>query len=439
MKKTLIAATLFFAYAAPLSAQTVPMAPSHGTEPPRSDIRPYASADEAVANAEGASRYISPLEKWQREEKEGETIFSTDLVYPLSWLNRQLLLRIEAASAGYRIMVNGKETGYASNGALPTEFNITKYAEQGINRLSVVLNAPQASEPLLKTGVAWLGAVEAISQPTIRLRDIVYTTRLNDAGDGITEIGLVVKTDALNPKQSRISYELLASDTTRLAYGYKDITLEMRGEDTVKFATVVPRAELWSAENPVILTLVVRNRISGKYAETVALPIGLREETYSDGKIAVNGRPIVLNVAKAAPNATAADLAELKRRGYNCVTTDAGEAATKLYAACDTAGMYAIPQLAVDTSGGSDSIKRGGNPSNDVAYTDEYTDRAAAMYHTSRNHPSVIAYSLGGGRTNGINMYEAYLTLKNLERNRPIIYVGAGKEWNNDRTDVRIP
>ena len=440
MKKALITALLLFSSAvAPLSAQIARIAPSRGTEPSRSGIRPYVSVDEAIANRGGATRYITPLKEWQRDEKDGGTIFSTDFIYPLSWLNRQLLLRIDAASAGYRILINDKDAGYASNGAVPTEFNITKYSEQGINRLSVILNAPQASEPLLKTGVAWLGTVEVISQPTIRLRDIVYSVRSNDSGDGIAEIGLVIKTDALNPKKSRISYELLAADTARLAYGYKDITLDMRGEDTVKFATVVPKENLWSAANPVMLTLVVRNRIEGKYVETAALPIGLREETYSAGKLAVNGRQVALNVTAIAPNATAADLAELKTRGFNCVTVEAGESATALYSACDKAGMYVIPQLAVDTSDGGDSIKRGGNPSNDPIYTDEYVDRAVAMFLATRNHPSVIAYSLGKGHTNGINPYEAYLTLKNLGHDRPIIYVGAGKEWNNDKLDIRLP
>ena len=54
------------------------------------------------------------------------------------------------------------------------------------------------------------------------------------------------------------------------------------------------------------------------------------------------------------------------------------------------------------------------------------------MYYTSQNHPSVLLFSLGeqGGR--GYNMYEAYRRLKAVEKKRPVIYEGAGAEWNSD-------
>ena len=58
------------------------------------------------------------------------------------------------------------------------------------------------------------------------------------------------------------------------------------------------------------------------------------------------------------------------------------------------------------------------------------------MYHTSKPHASVVAFSLGNGITNGINTYESYLMLKGLEHDRPIIYNGARKEWNNDPTNI---
>ncbi len=432
MRNALIAILLLSSYAADAQIKA-----SYGTEPPRNEIRPYTTPAEAVTRPEGASRYISPLNEWQRDEKEGRTIFSASYVYPIAWLNRQLLLRIEAASAGYRVVINGSEIGRASNGAVPTEFNLTKRSKQGINEISLILDAPTDGEPLLKTGVAWIGRAEVLSQPTIRLREATHYTRLNDAGDGIAEISLAVKTDALNPKTSRIYYELLAPDTTRLAYGYKDITLEMRGEDTVKFAAIIPRDKLWSTDNPVLLTLTVRNRIDGKYTETVAIPTGLHSTEYASGRLVVNGKPVSLKIATVEPNVTVSDLAELKSEGINTVTVKAGEAPLSLYSVCDSVGMYVIPQLAADTSEGGESIKRGGNPSNDPSMTAEYLDRAAAMYHTSKTHPSVIAFSLGGGRTNGINMYETYLALKRSEHGRPIIYTGAGREWNNDTFDMR--
>ena len=425
----IILTIIAFLFASNIYAQTTP---SQNCELPRRAIKPYATVDEAMLASDAPSRYLSPLSEWKRTESDGAVTFSTTYVYPAAWLNRQLLVRVESASRGYVVAVNGSEVGLTTNGSNPTEFNVTKKSQQGINELQITIPSSDPTADLLQSGAATLGKVVIVSQPTIRVRDIDNSTRLNDSGDAIAEFNIVVKTDALNPKSSRIHYELLAPDTTRLAYGYKDITLEMRGEDTVSFASIVPAKWLWSIHNPTQLRLVVRNQVEGRYAENIVVPIGLREVKYSDKKLTVNGKSAALRVATVEPSVSAAEIADLKVQGYNCVMAKAGAAAEALYELCDAVGIYVIPQAAVDTSHGANHIKRNGNPSNNPLWKESYLARMGEMYHTTKHHPSVIGFSLGGGSTNGINLYESYLMLKGLEHSRPAIFLGAGSEWNND-------
>ena len=408
---------------------------SENCELPRRTIKPYATVDEALISSDSPSRYISPLNEWKRTESDGNVVFTTSYVYPAAWLNRQLLLRVESASSGYVVSVNGATVGSTTNGTNPTEFNVTKKSQQGINELSISIPNVNPTAALLASAAPALGKVTILSQPTIRVRDIDNSTRLNDSGDAIAEFNIVVKTDALNPKSSRIHYELLAPDTTRVAYGYKDISLEMRGEDTVSFAAIVPAKWLWSIHNPNLMRLVVRNQVEGRYAENIAVPIGLREVKYNDKKLSVNGKSAALRVAMASNDITAIEMSALKVQGYNAVMVQAGVAAEDLYARCDSAGIYVVPQMAVDTSHGAKNIKHEGNPSNNPMWKEHYLSRASEMYHSAKSHPSVVAFSLGGGSTNGINPYESYLMLKGLEHIRPIIFLGAGGEWNNDQID----
>ena len=406
-------------------------------ELPRRMLRPYASIAEAAANADGESRYIVPITEWTREESAGKTSFTCEFVYPAAWLNRQILLRIESASAGFEVEVGGSKAGSVTNGAVPAEFNLTKFSKPGINKLTVTVNAPASNEPLLRGDVTWLGKAEIVSQPTVRVRDVESRTTLNDAGDGIFEVAIAVKSEALNTKQARISYEL-ADSAKVLVAGYKDVTLSMRGEDTVRLVAIVPRERLWSAENPSLLTLTVRNRIEGRYVENIAVAVGARQTGYDGTTLKINGEPVTLKAKRVSPNMSAEDLAGLKAAGYNAVKVEAGDAASGLYDACDSAGLYVIAQLAVDTSNGGRSIKRGGNPSNEPSLTEEYLARTQALFHTSKSHPSTVAFSLGGGIANGINTYESYLLLKRLDGSRPVIYDGAGKEWNNDRLGLSV-
>lgn len=432
MRRFLIAILAFAAAAPTVGAQN-----RDGAETPRYQMRPYNTVDEALANDTAQSRYIVPLTEWTRSETDGKTAFTAEFVYPAAWLNRQILLRTESASSGYTVEVEGRHAGSATNGAVPSEFNITKLANSGINRVTVILDAPQSNEPLTRAGVPWLGKAEIVSQPTVRVRDIDHHTTLNNDGDGVFEVAIAVKSDALNSKQARISYEL-ADSTERITAGYRDVTLSMRGEDTVRFVAVVPKSSMWSTEKPSMLTLTIRNRIEGRYVENIVVPVGVREVRYHDKTLFVNGEAVSLRVRKVPAGTTVEELEQLKASGCNAVTIEAGEAAQGLYAACDAAGIYVIPQAAVDTSNGGRSIKKGGNASNDPALTGEYLWRTEAMYHTSKSHPSVVAFSLGGGITDGINPYESYLLLKGLDSARPVIYEGAGKEWNNDPFDCTI-
>ena len=432
MKKILFA-LVALAATADLAAQTL----TAHSEQPRYSIRPYASVEEAVAAAGGGSRYIVPLTEWRREEVDGKTRFTTEFVYPAAWLNRQILFRTESASCGFGVEVEGSDAGSVTNGAVPAEFNITKLAKTGINRISVTLAPSSESEPLNRADVQWLGKAEIVSQPTVRVRDLDMRTTLNGSGDAIFEMAIAVKSEALNTKQASISYEL-CDTLNRITAGHKDVTLSMRGEDTVRFATVIPRDLMWSAGKPVLLTLTIRNRIEGRYAENIAVPVGVREVAYANDRLWVNGEPVALKAKRVAANISTEELLQLKDKGFNAVTVEAGEAPLDLYAACDSTGVYVVAQVAVDTSNGGRSIKRGGNASNDPQLTDEYLSRTSAMFHTSKFHPSVVAFSLGGGVSNGINPYESYLLLKGLDSSRPIIYEGAGTEWNNDSFDLQI-
>lgn len=44
----------------------------------------------------------------------------------------------------------------------------------------------------------------------------------------------------------------------------------------------------------------------------------------------------------------------------------------------------------------------------------------------------MIAFSIAEQSAYGINLYESYLRMKELEDSRPILYPDAGGEWNSD-------
>ena len=67
-------------------------------------------------------------------------------------------------------------------------------------------------------------------------------------------------------------------------------------------------------------------------------------------------------------------------------------------------GLYVIAQAPIDTRRSGDSRRRGGNPSNAPEWLGAYLERTENSYHTTKRHPSVVAFSLAVKSSNGIKL-----------------------------------
>lgn len=441
MKRFLSIIALVFAVGA-LSAQEYdsPEYVSLGRELPRSKTLPYPTAEEAQALGSGAvaSKYLRPVTGWTRTEEEDATVFTSKYVIPFVWLSRQAILYVDEASGAYEVIINGHKVGYAANAFTPAEFNITKASKEDVNTISIRILKDHWSrrmEDFVETREPRVGETYVISQPTIRVRDVVHNTDVDLKSEyANVEVGLIVKTESLNPKTARIHYELIAPDTTVVTQGYKDVTLGMRGEDTVKFMARIPYVLTWCADMPVRYRLNIKTQIEGRYAEYQSRMIGFRDiDINEEGDFMINGIKTELFYRDFDPlKVTEKDIIAARVLKYNALRFKMGAVPQNVYRMCDSLGMYVIAQIPINTSKSGLSRRIGGNPSNDPKWKAAYLDRAETAYRTTCGQASVIGYVMAEESSNGINLYETYLRLKALERKRPILYIEAAGEWNSD-------
>ncbi len=441
MKRFLSIIALVFAVGA-LSAQEYdsPEYVSLGRELPRSKTLPYPTAEEAQALGSGAvaSKYLRPVTGWTRTEEEDATVFTSKYVIPFVWLSRQAILYVDEASGAYEVIINGQKVGYAANAFTPAEFNITKASKEDVNTISIRILKDHWSrrmEDFVETREPRVGETYVISQPTIRVRDVVHNTDVDLKSEyANVEVGLIVKTESLNPKTARIHYELIAPDTTVVTQGYKDVTLGMRGEDTVKFMARIPYVLTWCADMPVRYRLNIKTQIEGRYAEYQSRMIGFRDiDINEEGDFMINGIKTELFYRDFDPlKVTEKDIIAARVLKYNALRFKMGAVPQNVYRMCDSLGMYVIAQIPINTSKSGLSRRIGGNPSNDPKWKAAYLDRAETAYRTTCGQASVIGYVMAEESSNGINLYETYLRLKALERKRPILYIEAAGEWNSD-------
>ncbi len=441
MKRFLSIIALVFAVGA-LSAQEYdsPEYVSLGRELPRSKTLPYPTAEEAQALGSGAvaSKYLRPVTGWTRTEEPDATVFTSKYVIPFVWLSRQAILYVDEASGAYEVIINGQKVGYAANAFTPAEFNITKASKEDVNTISIRILKDHWSrrmEDFVETREPRVGETYVISQPTIRVRDVVHNTDVDLKSEyANVEVGLIVKTESLNPKTARIHYELIAPDTTVVTQGYKDVTLGMRGEDTVKFMARIPYVLTWCADMPVRYRLNIKTQIEGRYAEYQSRMIGFRDiDINEDGDFMINGIKTELFYRDFDPlKVTEKDIIAARVLKYNALRFKMGAVPQNVYRMCDSLGMYVIAQIPINTSKSGLSRRIGGNPSNDPKWKAAFLDRAETAYRTTCGQASVIGYVMAEESSNGINLYETYMRLKALERKRPILYIEAAGEWNSD-------
>lgn len=432
MRRVFAIAAIFSCWG--LAAQ--PCAPSEGREQPRCEVITYPTAEQATAADGGNSRYFTRITQWARQS---DTL-STPFTVPFVWANRQVLFHVGSASVPYEVLVNGRRVARNADGNTPAEFNLTRYVREGRNRLDLILTQPSDAAPLesWKEAGAAPGVTDTwiMSQPTMRVRDVLTKCWPSNDGDGtaVAEVGIVVKSSALNPRTSRIYYDLLTPSGETAATGYKELTLDMRREDTLRFVTRIPAQLLWSAELPTLYTLRLKTQHEGRFGEYLELPLGFRTvATDPQGHMTINGQPVRLHAYEINPQIVSANLlARLRELGFNTLKFMPGYISPELLEMCDIQGVYVVAQAPIDSSKSGASRRKEGNPSNDPAWQAAYIERTGDSYHTTKRHPSVIAFSLASMSSNGINLYESYLNLKRYGDSRPIIYPDAAGEWNDD-------
>lgn len=431
--RTLLAIIAFFSVC---TLQAQPFIPSKGRELPRCEVIAYPTAEAATAADGGNNRYFTRIIQWARQS---DTL-STPFTVPFVWANRQVLFHVGSASVPYEVLVNGRRVARNADGNTPAEFNLTRYVREGRNRLDLILTQPSDAAPLesWKEAGAAPGVTDTwiMSQPTMRVRDVLTKCWPSNDGDGtaVAEVGIVVKSSALNPRTSRIYYDLLTPSGETAATGYKELTLDMRREDTLRFVTRIPAQLLWSAELPTLYTLRLKTQHEGRFGEYLELPLGFRTvATDPQGHMTINGQPVRLHAYEINPQIVSANLlARLRELGFNTLKFMPGYISPELLEMCDIQGVYVVAQAPIDSSKSGASRRKEGNPSNDPAWQAAYIERTGDSYHTTKRHPSVIAFSLASMSSNGINLYESYLNLKRYGDSRPIIYPDAAGEWNDD-------
>ena len=141
-----------------------------GREPHRGRLIPYPSAELAKERTLERQRFMQPVELVST----AEDLLSGEFTFPFSWLERQVMVRVEGVGSPYELFVNGKRAGGATNGHAASEFNITKLSREDRNRVELRLADGRDVATIESFDKAVCPTLYVISQPRVRVRDIDF-------------------------------------------------------------------------------------------------------------------------------------------------------------------------------------------------------------------------------------------------------------------------
>lgn len=388
----------------------------------------------------------------ERENPVGSYVKEIEI--PESWIEKEVILHFGGVSSAFYLWVNGNEAGYSEDSRLPAEFNITKYLKPGKNKIAVqVFRWSDGS--YLEDQDHWRMSglhreVMLIAQPKVAINDYFVRTKfdatLTDAKLQIRpEIALTEKT-ALNgwtieAKLMDASGKNILSEPLKIEVN-KIVFERAPHRYRVPFALMeqtIKRPIKWSAENPYLYTLILLLKNNeGELVEARSSKIGFREIKIQNGALLVNGKKIKLmgvnrhdhdhiHGKTVFRDDIRRDVELLKQFNFNAVRTSHYPNDPYFYEVCDAYGIYVMDEANIETHG------IGGQISNTPSWHYSMVDRVIRMVERDKNHPSIIAWSLGNESGSGPNHAAAAMWVKDFDPTRFLHYEGAQGDPNHPK------
>jgi len=204
----------------------------------------------------------------------------------------------------------------------------------------------------------------------------------------------------------------------------------------------------WSSELPVLYPLTVTLRSpAGEVVEEIDLRVGFRRVEIVGLDLLINRRRVFIRgvnrhdfdqrTGRVVSEASMRDdVVAMKRFGFNAVRTAHYPNDPAFLDLCDELGMYVIDEADIESHAFLGSL------CDDPRYLGAWVDRVSRMALRDKNHPCVIAWSLGNESGYGANHDAAAGWLRRYDSTRPLHYEGAiSWDWASDQavSDITCP
>ncbi|SNU04788.1 Beta-galactosidase/beta-glucuronidase [Prevotellaceae bacterium MN60] len=367
---------------------------------------------------------------------------------PETWTEKRVVLHFDGIYGAAYIWVNGEYVGYSQGSNNDAEFDLTNVVRSGENNISVqVVRYHDGS--YLEGQDAWHMSgihrdVYLYATPKTYVADHVITANLDAASNyknGTLHVQIDMKTIEPTASAKTIEVELRDADDALVKRTSVDNSWSSTLECELSGLT---NLRLWSAENPQLYTIVVRQKGSNNQEEMVfSTRYGFRQIEQREQLVYINGKRVYfkgVNTQDTHPvtgrtlnvETMLEDVTMMKKANMNTVRTSHYPRQAKMMAMFDYYGIYVMDEADIESHKDWADHGPDGTLAKRDDYRGQYIDRTTRMVLRDRNCPSVVFWSLGNEAGLGPNLVDAYNAVRQLD-DRLIHYEGHARNsvFNN--------
>jgi beta-galactosidase len=374
---------------------------------------------------------------------------------PPKWDQQQIRLRFEGVDSAFHLWVNGEQVGYSQGSRNPAEFDIT----------SVLLPAGSVNTIAVRVYEFCDGSyIERQDQWLLSgiFRDVGLLAFLSDSITDFSAVATLSEDLSLATLDTTVKIQGTHSNIEAKLYKPNGGLMHCSTFSCTENSIIQVSGNdlhLWSAENPVLYTLLIT--FNGR---TIPQRIGFRRVELKDSNFLVNGKPIILYGVnrhehhhlhgRAVPyESMREDLIMMKRHNINALRCSHQPNDPRLYDVCDELGLYVMAEADLETHGFA-PVERSNIPnqhlmteyeiqetsykmakrwtSDNPEWKDAYLDRAIELVERFKNFTCIIMWSLGNEAFYGQNHVSMYKWIKNADPTRLVHYEGDREALSTD-------
>ena len=319
---------------------------------------------------------------------------------PAEWVGKPCDIYFEGAYMNSQVFINGHKAGGHPYGYTSFRVNATPFLKAGKNVIEVTIDNSQQKNSRWYTGSGIYRHVWLEPHPGIYIEpwSMQVTTPQVSEQSAIARINFTI----FNPGKQAENIKVDVS-IEGIGRAITDSVAILAGEETkyCSYEIEVSKPALWSPSSPALYTASVTLSMPDGQKETEAERFGFRTFSFSPAKgFTLNGKPMLISGAcvhhdNGILGAASFDDAEirkahlLKDAGFNAVRTSHNPPAPAFLDACDSIGLLVIDEA-------FDGWKAPKNSYDYSTLIDQWWQHdISAMVKRDRNHPSIIAWSIG--------------------------------------------